>query len=211
MANITAGAIPAAVPQVAWPDNKNTYCQGTDLSGIVVTVSGGTSYSWYSDAALTTLIAAGTSSQTAKQLFGASPEAGAAKRYITNVEGYQSVAVEITLTILAAPMVDAGAAQAVCSQASVTLGGEPTASGGTGSYTYMWTGAGGFSSTSANPIIHAPENTTNTNISQVYTVVVKDENQCQASDEVTVTMNPMSQPVSVTAPRSLPMPLMVPL
>jgi hypothetical protein len=198
LANITAGSIPAT-PAVAWPGNKSSYCQGTDLSAITVTASGGTLYRWYSDAALTTLIASATS-QTAAQLFGATPAVGASKRYVTNVNGCQSTAKEVTLTILAAPVADAGAAQAVCPQASVTLGGEPTASGGAGSYTYAWTGTGGFSSAVANPAIQAPVNTTNANIIQVYTVVVKDGNQCQASDEVTITTKELSQAVSITTP-----------
>ena len=198
LANITAGTIPTAVPTVAWPDDKSIYCQNTDLSGIAITASGGTSYNWYSDAALTTLIAGGTSSQTGAQLFGTSPEAGVATRYVTNVAGCQSAATEVTLTILAAPPADAGAAQAVCPLVSVTLGGEPVA--GAINYSYVWTGPDGFSSTSANPYISVPANTTDANISQVYTLSVTDENQCTASDEVTITVNEVSQPVSITAP-----------
>jgi hypothetical protein len=202
LANITAGTEPAA-PAVAWPDNKSTYCRGTDLSGIAVTASGGASYNWYSDAALTTLIAGGASSQTAAQLFGAAPAAGAAKRYVTNVNGCQSAATEVTLTILAAPVADAGAAQAVCPQASVTLGGEPTASGGAGSYTYAWTGTDGFSSTEANPALNAPENTTNATINIVYTLAVTDSKDCTASDNVTVTVKELSQAVTITEPTKL--------
>jgi hypothetical protein len=199
LANITAGTTPAA-PTVAWPNNKSAYCQGTDLSGIAVTASGGTSYNWYSDAGLTTLIAGGTSSQTAAQLFGTSPGVGAAKRYVTNVNGCQSTATEVTLTILAVPVADAGGAQAVCPQASVTLGGAPTASGGAGSYTYAWTDAGGFSSAVANPVFNAPENTTNANINSVYTVTVTDSKGCKASDNVTVTVKELSQAVTITQP-----------
>ncbi|MBT1708975.1 T9SS type A sorting domain-containing protein [Fulvivirgaceae bacterium PWU5] len=199
LANITAGTIPAA-PTVAWPNSKSAYCQGTDLSGIAVTASGGTSYNWYSDAGLTTLIAGGTSSQTAAQLFGTSPGVGATKRYVTNVNGCQSTATEVTLTTLSVPVADAGAAQTVCPQASVTLGGAPTASGGAGNYTYAWTDAGEFSSTLANPVLSARENTTNANMNIVYTLTVTDSKGCQASDNVTVTVKELSQAVTITQP-----------
>jgi len=205
LANITVGTLPIA-PAVVWPDNKNTYCQGTDLSSIAVTASGGASYNWYTDASLTTLIATGTSSQTAAQLFGASPVAGQEKRYVTNVDGCRSEATEVTLSILPAPVVNAGSVQAICPPASVTLGGAPTASGGAGDYTYAWTGADGFTSTMANPSTNVLANTADTNIIQVYTLLVTDANHCQASAEVTIIVNELSQPVWITAPATFTYP-----
>jgi hypothetical protein len=63
---------------------------------------------------------------------------------------------------------------------SVTIGANPTASGGTGPYTYLWSPSTGLSSdTLANPTA-APTTTT------VYTVTVTDSLLATASDSVTV-------------------------
>ncbi len=67
---------------------------------------------------------------------------------------------------------------------SITLGGVPTAVGGTPNYTYAWSSnPPGFSSNVANPIISPTVTTT-------VTVVVTDANGCVASDTVKITVNP---------------------
>src|SRR3954468_2656452 len=50
---------------------------------------------------------------------------------------------------------NAGPARAICNGSSTTLGGAPTATGGTGSYTYAWTGG----SVASNPVV-SPTTTT---------------------------------------------------
>src|SRR5262249_30702607 len=77
--------------------------------------------------------------------------------------------------------VDAGADQAICGGSSIMLGGAPTASGGSGSYTYEWSPATGLNDAHiANPTA-SPSSTTE------YTLVVTDSKGCRGSDKATVT------------------------
>jgi len=77
------------------------------------------------------------------------------------------------------PSANAGLPQSVCKNAPFTLGGAPTASGGTAPYTYAWaSSSGSFSSTLANPTASI---TTTTN----YTVTVTDA----ATPPLTATSN----------------------
>ena len=77
---------------------------------------------------------------------------------------------------------DAGSDQAIaCGQTSVTIGGSPTASGGTPPYSYSWTPTTGLSSPSASNPTASPSSTT------TYTVVVTDSSKATDSDSVLVT------------------------
>lgn len=79
---------------------------------------------------------------------------------------------------------NAGLDQVICTSGqTVTLGGSPAASGGSGSYTYAWSPATGIQSgqTSASPVVSPTVNTT-------YTLLVTDGLGCQASDEVLVSI-----------------------
>jgi len=68
--------------------------------------------------------------------------------------------------------------------AGMPIGGHPTASGGTGSYTYLWSPSVGLSSTTvANPVVN------NLLQSQTYTVVVTDSSGCKDTGTVTITIN----------------------
>jgi hypothetical protein len=94
------------------------------------------------------------------------------------------------------PTADAGADQTICPSASVQLGGNPTGSGGTGTFTYSWTPTNGLSdATDANP-------TATLNSTTTYTVTVTDANGCTATDEVTVPVQDNQPPVigTITAP-----------
>ncbi len=92
---------------------------------------------------------------------------------------------------------NAGLDRVICTTGqTVTLGGSPAASGGSGSYTYAWTPAAGIQSgqSSANPVVSPSSNTT-------YTLVVTDGLGCTASDDVLVsiqTATPLS--ISYNAP-----------
>jgi len=84
------------------------------------------------------------------------------------------------------PTVNAGIDKTICYGANVSIGGNPTASGGSGAgFTYGWSPATGLSSTTiANPVA-SPTSTT------IYTVTVNDVNGCSGTDNVTVTVNPL--------------------
>ncbi len=78
-------------------------------------------------------------------------------------------------------VVNAGPLQIICNPGdSVTLGGMPTASGGTAPYTYSWLPTTGISQpTIANPRALPPNDTT-------YTIMVTDVNGCMNEDSVRI-------------------------
>jgi subtilisin-like proprotein convertase family protein len=81
------------------------------------------------------------------------------------------------------PTVDAGADRFICVGQTVTLGGSPTASGGTPPYTFSWTPTTGLDDPSAaNPKARPIVTTT-------YTVTVTDSRGCEATDEVTIAVH----------------------
>ena len=80
---------------------------------------------------------------------------------------------------------DAGADVTICDGESTTLGGNPTASGGTAPYTYDWQPAGGLNSnTDANPVATI-------SATETYSVAVTDADGCTVSDDVIVTVDPV--------------------
>jgi uncharacterized repeat protein (TIGR01451 family) len=80
------------------------------------------------------------------------------------------------------PTASAGSDRTVSSGVPTEIGGAPTASGGTGPYTYAWTPAAGLDDpAAANPVatVAAP---------MTYSVQVTDVYGCQAADSVTLTV-----------------------
>lgn len=81
-------------------------------------------------------------------------------------------------------IVSAGADRMECAGSTVTLGGNPTAVGGTMPYTYAWSPTVGLSSSSiANPTFVIKQN-------QLYVVTVTDARGCIKQDTVTISMHP---------------------
>lgn len=83
------------------------------------------------------------------------------------------------------PLASAGSNSTICSDSSVIIGGSPTASAGTGPYTYAWSPSVGLNSpTFSNPTANPAINTT-------YSVTVTDSLGCAASvSTMLVTVNP---------------------
>jgi hypothetical protein len=80
------------------------------------------------------------------------------------------------------PTADAGSDLTICGSDTVTIGGSPSASGGTGPYTYSWSPSVGLDdSTAANPNAWPSSTTT-------YTLIVTDSTGATAVDDVTVTV-----------------------
>ncbi len=73
---------------------------------------------------------------------------------------------------------DAGGDKNLCIGDDVTIGGNPTGSGGTGYLSISWSGPSGFSSVSANPTV---------TVAGTYTVTVKDNTGATDTDDVIVT------------------------
>jgi len=86
-------------------------------------------------------------------------------------------------------VVEAGNNQSVCVNQTITIGGSPTVSGGTGPYTYTWSPStylnnAGVSNPTCTPTSSSPATIT-------YTVNVSDNAGGTGSDVVTVTINPL--------------------
>ncbi|MFO7616266.1 MAG: T9SS type A sorting domain-containing protein [Bacteroidales bacterium] len=93
-----------------------------------------------------------------------------------------SVQGQVRLSVIQPPELsaDAGNDSIVCRNHSVTLGGSPSASGGSPGYIYLWTPSAGLDDpTSPNPEA-TPESTT------TYRLTVTDQNGCQAESEVLI-------------------------
>lgn len=91
---------------------------------------------------------------------------------------------DVTVNILPDLIADAGNDAGLCDSSCYIIGGAPTASGGSGSYTYSWSPSSYLNNTNtANPKACPP-----IGISVTYTVTVTDNvSGCQATDQITVT------------------------
>ncbi len=99
---------------------------------------------------------------------------------VSNTYGSDTLVRSSYITVYPVPTADAGPDRAVCPGEAVRLGGNPTATGGTPPYQYLWEPAAGLDNpTSANP-------TARLEVSQQYVVTVTDARGCRAQDTVTV-------------------------
>ncbi|MBX2898529.1 MAG: gliding motility-associated C-terminal domain-containing protein [Cyclobacteriaceae bacterium] len=99
---LTVNAVPAA-PAITF--TPNTYCVGDAINAPTVTTPvGGSTYNWYADASLTTLLATGTTPTNAALSFS-SATANTRTVFVTqtNASGCVSGATSITLTVNAVP------------------------------------------------------------------------------------------------------------
>lgn len=97
----------------------------------------------------------------------------------------------VTIQVNPLPIADAGNIQTSCIGSTVTLGGNPAASGGTAPYTYLWTPATGLS----NPNIGNP--TTVLSTPNQYILTVTDTMGCMGMDTVMVDTLGMAMPDSM--------------
>jgi len=100
--------------------------------------------------------------------------AGSYNYTVTDAHGCTAVA-SITVTQPAAINVSAGSNTPVCTGNAINL--TSSASGGTGSLSYSWTGPNGFSSTAANPTISSSSLANG----GTYTLTVSDGNSCSTT------------------------------
>jgi gliding motility-associated-like protein len=94
---------------------------------------------------------------------------------------------QVLVVVRPLPVANAGVDKSLvsCSGDTVTIGGTPASSGGTGALTCTWSPGTGLSSTTAcNPYV------TGITTSQLYTLVVIDVNGCRAEDAVLITVTP---------------------
>ena len=147
-------------------------CNGASNGSAIANVGGGTSpytYNWSPS---------GQSTSAATRL-----TAGNYSVMVNDVNGCMQSST-ITITQPAVLVANAGANSTICSGSSVTIGGSPTASGGTTPYTYSWNPPGGLNSTTiANP-------TSTYTSSLTYSVTITDGKGCMTSSFMFLTVNP---------------------
>ena len=104
--------------------------------------------------------------------------------YVTVVDALGCSQVDsTTITINPSITVNAGTTQTVCAGATVNIGGAPSASGGSGVYTYLWSPSASVANITA-------ANTTATPLtSETYTLLVTDNQGCSATASVLINVN----------------------
>ncbi|MEQ9440922.1 MAG: PKD-like domain-containing protein [Cyclobacteriaceae bacterium] len=130
--------------------------------------------------------------------FGSNEWAGELSVTETN-NGCTSATKKLTINSYQLPTAHAGSDDTICEGSSVTLGDIPSATGGSGSYTYAWTPAVGLDDpTLANP-------TATPAFTRTYTLKVTDTNtNCvSAIDEVTITVEPQLQAGTISGTQTI--------
>jgi RHS repeat-associated protein len=88
--------------------------------------------------------------------------------------------------------VNAGTDTSICLGSSITIGGRPTVSGGSGSFSYVWSPSAGLDATNvANPVCTPSDTTT-------YMVTVTDANGSIATSSVKVSVKPLPKVYNIT-------------
>lgn len=168
-------------PQImAQAGSDTSVCNGASATlGGSPSASGGNgnfSYSWFPTTGL-------SSSTSANPV--ASPTSG--NNYeLTVMDGEGCTEKDtVFLHIFPALFAEAGSDTSLCENSTLTLGGNPTATGGDGPYTYSWIPTTGLNNPSAaNPVVTAA---TSTN----YSVQVTDFNNCVATANIQITSLPL--------------------
>jgi hypothetical protein len=167
-------------PTVLAPTNIGdvTICADEAIPTLDATVESGETVDWYDASTDGTLLLMGNTSFTpiAAGVFYA--EAREIASGCTS-----STRTPISLTINTLPITDAGMDSDICEGSSINL--DASGSTGSGSLTYLWSPATGLSATNiVNPVASPTSMTT-------YTVLVTDANNCSASAEVLIDVNPV--------------------
>lgn len=130
---LTVNAVPAA-PAVTFSPTK--YCVGSAITAPVITTpNGGSTYTWYSDVALTTLLTVGSTPTNAQLNFN-STAANVTTVFVTETTiGCASVAAAVTLTVNDLPTGSVSGSTAICNGQSTNLIFDFT---GTGPWTFQY-------------------------------------------------------------------------
>jgi len=180
---IQLSTIQTPVPVLTYTGN-GSICQGDSLQ-LSTSAGTGYTYQWQSN---------GHNIPGATSTFYTATVAASYSVVVTN-QGCSGASNSLNLILNPLPESNAGSGKNIvgCGLATVTIGGNPTGSGGTGTLGYSWSPTSGLdSSMVANPTVHNLGVTTN------YTVVVTDQNGCSSSATTTVTVTSSTLGVSIT-------------
>ena len=158
---------------VSLSSGDSTICIGAT---VLMAASGAVNYTW----SPVTGLSSGT---------GSSVSASPAITTTYTITGTSSVCTDdttITITVVPTPVITANASpETICAGAGSTL----TANGASTASNYTWSPSSSLNSSTGNSVIATPSNTT------IYTVIGSN-GSCTASDQVTVTVNPLSNAVA---------------
>lgn len=176
---VTIGILPTVS---ASPLSQET-CSGMPIGTITLSNPNsvaGTTYTWTRDNVLNTGMAfLGTATSTITGTLtnlATTQQTSTFTIYaVSGINCISSSPVTVTVSVNANPVANAGIDQSGCAATPVTIGGSPTASGGTPGYTYLWS-AGVSNAAIANP----------TATPGTYTVTVTDSKGCIGTDAVII-------------------------
>jgi hypothetical protein len=168
--NVVVNVVPLPPTSAIAGGGKTDMCKGTNGQFYSVPLNAGNTYNWSIGPVGTTKVGGGNPADNFIVLNFPNPGV-----YTLSVQEFTSVPIvcagpvrTLTITVYDNPVVDAGLPRTICEGVPTTLGGSPTASGGSGTFTYLWTPSFGLDdATSSNPV--ATTNTTRT-----YTLNVTD-------------------------------------
>jgi gliding motility-associated-like protein len=166
--SVTVNPLPNAVAV------GTTVCQNANA---ILTASGGNTYSWSGPNSFSAI---GSSATIPSAPLNSS---GQYTVTATSVFGCTNTAVT-SLNVIAAPTPSIQSNSPVCINGSINLTTQP-------GYNYAWTGPGGFISSVQSPSLNA----TTTALSGNYYLTMTDANNCSASTNVNVVVNPLPVPV----------------
>ncbi len=187
--NMTAKAIPNV--SLDQPKNGQEFCENALLT-LVAKPSGYNNYVYYktdgtTDTQLNTL---GTETHEVTGGFDTSITGV----YVVSTEnGCSAQSATINITINPLPTADAGKDQSICEEDPLILDG--SASGGTPGYDYSWSSVGGYSSTAEDPDLGTAE----LSEADTYTLTVTDSKNCQNTNDVVISIDPLPQDQTVAA------------
>jgi len=165
------------VPDQPNPISGNpAICHGTTQTYTINPVIGATSYSW-------TIPAGWTGSSSANSITVMANSNSGNLQVVANNGCGSSLPVSLFVNV-SNLNADAGTDLVICEGESISLGGNPSASGGTTPYTYTWTPALPLS----DPLIANPLATINSTTG--FTLLVTDSNGCSDSDDINIDILP---------------------
>lgn len=182
---LTVNAVPAA-PAVTF--TPSTHCVGDVITPPVIsTPTGGSVYSWYSDAGLSTLLTTGTNPTNA-QLGFSSTSANTTTVFVTETNtGCTSAATAVTLTVNALPTAELTGTTSICVGQSTDLTIDFT---GTGPWTFQYSdGTTTFPGNSATNSVTISVNPVSTT---TYTLISVNDTNCTGTiigTPVTITVD----------------------
>ncbi len=192
---VVVTVVPAPTTPAIGGGGKTTMCKGTIGQFYTVPLNPGNTYVW-SVTPATTIAAGGNTDDNLIVLDFPNPG-----DYVLQVQEFTSTPQicggpirTLAIKVYNTPVTDPGADRIVCAGEPTTLGGSPTATGGSGSFSYLWAPSLGLDDpTAANPV--ATPTATRT-----YTLYVTDNVSGCAPviKTVTVTVNPMPTLYTVT-------------